>query len=93
MTAAVIPGQAPTNSIVGYFKGFIQPVSSSEMFMMAKSAENATHRLYTNLGTDIVKGDKINQNSTDYVVIADITQPTGVSGVDHHREILLGLIK
>jgi len=91
--ASATPGQTPTEITIGFYKGFIQPVSSSETFMQGKSAEVATHRLYTYMKTPIVKGDRVNQNSQNYRVISSVIQPGGISGVDHHKEILLGLVK
>ena len=86
-------GQAPTETTIGFYKGFIQPVSSSETFLQGKSAEKATHRLYTGMTTPIEKGYRINQKSQNYRVIASIIQPGGISGVDHHKEVLLGIIE
>ena len=93
-TAATTPGQAPTETVIGYFKGFIQPLSSSDTFKLGKNVEDATHRLYTGMAVNMLqKGDRITQNSQNYIVSDDITQPIGVSSVDHHREILLRFIK
>ena len=83
----------PSFTVVGYYKGFIQPVSSSEIFLQGKSAEVATHRLYTGMRTPIEKGQQVSQFGQSYIVISDIIQPKGISGVNHHREVLMGIIE
>jgi len=93
-TAATTPGQAPTETVIGYYKGFIQPLSSSDTFKLGKNVEDATHRLYTSMSVNTLqKGDRISQGTQNYIVSDDVTQPTGVSSVNHHREILLRFIK
>ena len=82
-----------TEQVVGYYKGFIQPVSSSETFMQGKSADSTTHRLYTGLSTPVEKDYLIEQGASKYIVTDATFQPTGISGVNDHKEILLRVVK
>ena len=89
-SGSAIEGTLTEGVLAGEWEGFIQPVSASEQFKFGKSGENATHRLYTHIDTDIQRLDKVTQNGQSYTVLAFV-QPAGVSGVDSHREILLGI--
>lgn len=87
------PGQTPTEITIGFYKGFIQQVSSDELFKMGKSAEESLQTLYTYMSTPALKGDRINQSGQNYRVVSGVTQPTGISGVNHHKEIKVKFIK
>ena len=81
-----------TYASVGTYKGFIQPVGGGETFREGKGGEAATHRLYTGLSTPAVYGDRVTYKGQNYKVIYAI-QPQGISSVEHHKEILLGLFE
>jgi len=70
------------------FQGFIQPISGGERFRDGKNGEQATHRLYTDVDTPAKYGYKVIQNGQEYIMIYAI-QPSGISAVDHHKEIIL----
>jgi len=70
------------------YQGFIQPISGHEKFRDGKNGEQATHRLYTSVDTPAIYGYKVIQNSQEYIMIYAI-QPSGISGVEHHKEIVL----
>jgi hypothetical protein len=76
----------------GNYKGFIQPISGNENLQDGKSGEKATHRLYTYVNTSVQYGDKIVQGGQNYFVIYAI-QPAGISGVGHHKEIIMGVFE
>ena len=78
-----------TWTVVGYFKGFIQMVSGSEVFQNGKGGEKVTHRLYTHLQTPCKYGYRVTQNGQSYIMLHTI-QTNGVSGTGHHKEILMG---
>jgi hypothetical protein len=80
----------PAFNTVGTYKGFIQPVLGSEHVRNGKGQEEATHRLYTSLSTPFKYGYIVTQNSIDYMMLYG-TQPSGISGKEHHKEILMGL--
>lgn len=74
------------------YKGFIQPISGGETYRDGKAGEQATHRLYTSVQTPSIYGYKVIQNGQSYIMLYAI-QPTGISGVDHHKEIVMGLFE
>ncbi len=80
--------QAQTWQNVGPYDGFIQPVSGKENYRDGKAGEQATHRLYTDLETPAKYGYKVTQFGQSYIILYAI-QPGGISGVDHHKEILM----
>lgn len=79
-------------AVSGAFTGFIQPIGGNETFRDGKGGESATHRLYTNVTYGIVYGDRVEQNSQTYTVLYAI-QPTGISGVSHHKEIIMAVFE
>ena len=81
-----------TWTAAGNYKGFIQPISGGEVFQDGKAGEKATHRLYTYVSTPVNYGDKVSQGGQDYFVIYAI-QPAGISGVNHHKEVILGVFE
>lgn len=76
----------PTRSLVGYFRGFIQPASGIEATQGEGLRESRTHRLYCSVATPIQFGDEIEQNDVTYRATF-VTQTTGISSVDHHKEV------
>jgi hypothetical protein len=69
---------------------FIQPISGNEVFRYGRADEDSTHRMYCPVSVIANYGDKVTQNGVAYkVLFAD--QPTGISGVNDHKEIVLGL--
>ncbi len=78
-----------TWTIIGYYKGFIQPVSGNESFQKGKGGESATHRLYTSVQTPSKYGYKVIQDGQSYIMIY-AHQVNGISGIGYHKEILLG---
>lgn len=71
------------------YQGYIQPVSGGETFQDGKAGELVTHRLYTAVSVPAKYGNKITQDSVDYIVIYS-DQVGGVTNRQHHKEILLG---
>lgn len=81
-----------TYSSVGTFKGFIQPIGGGESFRDGKGGEAATHRLYTDVSTPGLYGDRVVQGSQFYKILYAI-QPEGISAVNHHKEMILGIFE
>ena len=79
-------------AVSGTYTGFIQPIGSSEVFEKGKAGEKATHRLYTAVDTPCEYGYRVTYNSQEYIMI-QVIQPSGISGRDHHKEIILGLFE
>ncbi len=79
---------AQTWQDVGSYNGFIQPVFGKENYRDGKAGEQATHMLYTDLNTPAKYGYKVTQNGQSYIIIYAI-QPAGISGVAHHKEVLM----
>lgn len=80
---------AITWDVVGYYKGFIQPVSGRESYQKGKGGEDATHRLYTAVQTPCKYGYRVSQDGNDYIMLY-ANQVNGISGTGHHKEIILG---
>ena len=78
----------PTYVKVGVFRGFIQPVSGGESSAFDKVAERFSHRLYTNIATPAIYGDRVIQGGVTWRVVY-ATQVDGISSVGHHKEVLL----
>lgn len=72
--------------------GFIQPIGGNETFKQGKGGEDVTSRLYNSANTVHAYGDKVTQSGQAYIVLYG-TQPDGISGRNHHNEILLGAFK
>ena len=86
-----VPGATPTASpttttLSG--SGFIQPVSGRQSTAFEKTAEEYTHRLYTTVDANVIQGDIITQNGTEWVAVFT-EQGAGISSVNHHKEVLL----
>lgn len=81
----------PTRTLVGTYRGFIQPVSGSETTQANALKELRSHRLYTYANTPIEQGDEIEQDSVTYRAVFT-TQPRGVSSVQHHKEVDLSYV-
>jgi hypothetical protein len=82
--------QPDTFSLVGYFRGFVQPIGGNEQFMKGKGGENVTARYYTGLSTPVKYGYRITDSGQSYIMLYSI-QPTGISGTGHHKEVICGL--
>lgn len=76
----------PTFEEVGAYRGFIQPVSAAVTTNAAGFEERRTHRLYTYVSTPIEFGDEIVQDGVRFRAV-NATQPTGISAVNHHKEV------
>jgi len=73
--------------------GFIQPVSGAGEFKAGKNGEKVTSRMYTPMDNTLISyGDRVTQDSQKYLVVWPL-QPSGISGKDHHKEILLGVFE
>lgn len=79
-------------TVVGYYKGFIQPMSGGETFRDGKGGESATHRMYTVMGTPVKYRYRVTQGGQDYIMLYAI-QPAGISGTGHHKEIIMGIFE
>ncbi len=77
----------PVMIYVGTYRGFIQPLSGYGVYMKGKNGEDSTHRFYTDVGTPCEYGHKLTQDGIDYIMLY-VTQPRGISGTGHHKEIL-----
>lgn len=75
-----------------FYKGFIQPIGGGEAFRDGKAGEQATHRLYTGIVTPSKYGYRVTQNGQSYIMLYAI-QPNGISGVNDHQEIILGVFE
>lgn len=82
----------PTTSAVGTFLGFVQPVSGSELAAFGGLQESITHRLYTDVATPVQYGDEIVQDGVRWRAVFT-TQTTGISSVDHHKEVVLSYVR
>jgi hypothetical protein len=82
-------GNKVTNTFA--IKGFIQPVSGSENFQAGKSGEKVGALLFSEMGYNAVYGDSINYNGITYKVLYG-TQPNGISGTGHHKEMTLEVL-
>lgn len=79
---------APVLATIKQSRGFIQPVGGAETFSHVKPDQLVTHRLYSPVDLPALYGDIVVQGGDSYnVEYAD--QPDGISGVQHHKEILL----
>lgn len=79
---------APTyEKVPGSHRGFIQPTSGGETSAFNSVREAYSHQLYT-ASRVILYGDRVIQDGVTWRVVSR-TQPKGISGVDHHREISL----
>jgi len=78
----------PTFTLVGHYRGFIQPVGGGQSGQFNADHETYTHRLYTPVATPILDGDQIRQDGVKWRAVFP-TQPTGISAVDHHKEVTL----
>ncbi len=85
-------GTVAWSDVVGDFTGFIQPIGGGETFRDGKAGEQATHRLYTTVDTPVIYLNRVTQNSQPYLMLYAI-QPAGVSGINRHKEIIMGLIE
>lgn len=85
-------GTTAWSDVVGDFTGFIQPIGGGETFRDGKGGEQATSRLYTTVDTPAVYGYRVTQNSQPYMMLYAI-QPAGISGINRHKEIIMGLIE
>ena len=72
-------------------KGFIQPVSGSENFQAGKSGEKVGALLFCEMGYNAVYGDSISFNGITYKLLYG-TQPNGISGTGHHKEMTLEVL-
>lgn len=88
--AAYVGDNVPKSyaAVSGSHTGFIQPVSGNEQFKIGKAGEKVTHRLYTDVSSPAIYKDRVTQNGQVYYVVF-AGQPTGISGVNDHKEILL----
>lgn len=77
---------APTRTLVGGYRGFIQPVSGTETTQAEGLRESRTHRLYCPVSTPVQFGDEIEQGGVTYRAVF-VTQTAGISSVTHHKEI------
>lgn len=78
----------PTETLVGTYLGFIQPVSGGEASRFSKTGEEYTHRLYTGVKTPARFGDIVRFGDAQWsVVFAE--QAQGISSVGHHKEVEL----
>lgn len=86
-TAAAYGGN--TWSILGTdYKGFVQPLSSNDTFKQGKSGDDITHRFYTYVSTPAEYGYRLTWQGVKYIM-TNTVQPSGISSVQHHKEILL----
>lgn len=88
-TAGAREVDEPTTTVVGYFRGFVQPISAGEsQFLGPKAGELRSHRLYCPLNVPALDGDIVEQDSVEWTV-TNPTQGSGISGVGRHKELLL----
>lgn len=78
----------PCRELVGYYKGFIQPVGGSETQRFGKTDEQYTHRCYCPVAVPAEYNDVITQGGVEWTVVFS-TQTVGISSVNHHKELLL----
>lgn len=76
----------PTLELVGAYRGFIQPVSAAVTTNAEGFEERRTHRLYTYVNTPVQFADEIEQDGIRFRAV-NATQPSGISAVEHHKEI------
>lgn len=80
-------GWGATTSTNFTIRGFIQPVSGSENFSHLNLGQTVSARLYCPIETNLNYGDTIG----DYRVMYSF-QPNGISGTEHHKEVLLSQV-
>ena len=76
----------PSYAEVGTYRGFIQPVGGNESSAFNAQAESYSHRLYTDVSTPVLYGDRITQSGLTWRAVF-VSQPEGISGRVHHKEI------
>jgi len=79
---------APTRTVVGPYRGFIQPRSGQEQQRFNALNEQYTHICYCPVSVPAQYGDLIEQDGTTWRVVFSV-QVTGISSVSHHKELLL----
>ena len=74
--------------------GFVQPMSagSNNAFREGKGGEQASHRIYAPVSTNLKYGDQVTEDSQTYVVVYAI-QPNGISSVGHHKEYIASIVE
>lgn len=87
-TAVANSSTAPVYHDVGVFRGFIQPSSGNETTTQGGLREEYSHILYCDVSTPAQYGDRVQANGVTWRVVF-AAQPTGISGVNHHKELLL----
>jgi hypothetical protein len=81
----------PSYTTVGTYRGFIQPRSGSETSTFNAVDESYRHVLYTAKSTPVQYGDRIVQDGVTWRAVF-VTQPTGIAGQSHHKEIGLSYV-
>lgn len=76
----------PSYSEIGTYRGFIQPRSGSETTAFNAVDERYSHRLYTEVSTPVQYGDRVEQDGVKFRAVF-VTQPTGIAGQSHHKEV------
>ena len=80
---------APTLTTIGYYRGFIQPTTGTQLvFLGPQLSEQFSHRLYCALTVPATAGDIIEQGELTATVVYS-KQVDGVSSVSHHKELFL----
>ena len=85
-------GARERTKIPGDHEGFIQPLSGSEHFKDGKNGEKAEFLMFTYIETPVKYGYEVEQDEEKYKMLYTNT-PKGVSGLGHHKEIVLGEFK
>jgi hypothetical protein len=78
----------PSECLVGYYRGFIQPVGAGESNRFAKIDEEYTHRCYCETSVPALYNDTIERDGEKWTVIFS-TQAQGISTRRSHKELLL----
>jgi len=81
-----------TFTFLGYYKGFMQPISGNEVFQKGKGGESASYRFYTGMRTPVKYGYRITIGNQSYMMLY-AEQPTGISGTQHHKEIICSIFQ
>ena len=68
-------------------KGYTQLLSSTDSNRFSSDNEKAVKRLYTNIDTTLLRGDKVD---VKYLVINAEGQENGISNTGHHKEYIIG---
>jgi len=82
-------GVSYANTLVGNFKGFLQPVSGAEFSLHQKLDDRIDAKLFCPVAVPAKYGDVVTYSGESWRVVWASGQYDGISSVNNHKEILL----